>query len=386
MERVKNQQDIFASLLDKFKVKLPKAQKTRIKTLFIVISGIIVKESVNLNKVKNQVGAITGKTTTLGNSFYRRLTRFFDEGFCQRVLWKWILRAVIGELIGRLDKRKGNRYVLMDATCWEFGKVKFYFLTLSVLFEGVSIPFFLVNLSKKGCSNGGERMRLLQMANLLYGLSGMTLIADREYVGRQWFVDLVEKLGLHFVIRLWETDYKKEFSEQKSHYSQTLRKIRLGKTVDVPLLIEGRAFRFIGTRNQSPEKQDDDLVLLLTNLAIDKKRVIDIYSLRWHIDGAARAGLFKFLKTNGFCLEDMSLKNPAKVRLMVCVIIACYVLCVCEGIRHFKKIMIRKKTRTRYESIFRRGYSVFCQFCQKIELFLGWMMANLGKPIRYASP
>ena len=52
--------------------------------------------------------------------------------------------------------------------------------------------------------------------------------------------------------------------------------------------------------------------------------------------------------------------------------------------RHFKKIMIRKKTRTRYESIFRRGYSVFCQFCQKIELFLGWMMANLGKPIRYA--
>jgi len=46
---VKNQQDIFASLLDKFKVKLPKALKTRVKTLFIVMSGIIVKESVNWN-------------------------------------------------------------------------------------------------------------------------------------------------------------------------------------------------------------------------------------------------------------------------------------------------------------------------------------------------
>jgi hypothetical protein len=50
---VKNQQDIFSSLLDKFKVKLPKAQKTRVNTLFIVISGIIVKQSVNLNKIKN---------------------------------------------------------------------------------------------------------------------------------------------------------------------------------------------------------------------------------------------------------------------------------------------------------------------------------------------
>lgn len=74
MESVKNQQDIIASLLDKFKAKLPKAQKTHLKTLFIVMSGIIVKESVNLNKVKNQIGAITGKTDTLANSCYRRLT------------------------------------------------------------------------------------------------------------------------------------------------------------------------------------------------------------------------------------------------------------------------------------------------------------------------
>jgi hypothetical protein len=197
---VKNQQDIFASLLDKFKVKLAKAQKTRVNTLFIVISGIIVKQSVI--KIKNQVGTITGKTATLASSCYGRLTRFFDDGFCQRVLWKWILRAVVGQLIGRLDKRKGARYLLMDATCWELDKVKFHFLTLSILLEGVSIPFFLVNLAKKGCSNGRERKRLLQMADLLYGLKGMTLIADRKYVGRQWLVDLVQGLGLNLVIRL----------------------------------------------------------------------------------------------------------------------------------------------------------------------------------------
>lgn len=69
-----NQQDIFASLLERFKVKLPKAQKARVKTLLIVMSGIIVKESMNLSKIKNQVGTITGKTATLANSCCRRLT------------------------------------------------------------------------------------------------------------------------------------------------------------------------------------------------------------------------------------------------------------------------------------------------------------------------
>jgi len=223
----------------------------------------------------------------LASSCYGRLTRFFDDGFCQRVLWQWILRAVVGQLIGRLDKRKGARYLLMDATCWELDKVKFHFLTLSILLEGVSIPFFLVNLAKKGCSNGRERKRLLQMADLLYGLRGMTLIADRKYVGRQWLVDLVQ--GLNLVIRLSQTDYKKEFYEHKAHYQQTIRKIRKGKTVDGPLLVEGRSLRFIGTMNDNPENPDDDLVLLLTNLEIDKKRVVDIYGLRWQIDGAARA-------------------------------------------------------------------------------------------------
>ena len=202
-------------------------------------------------------------------------------------------------------------------------------------------------------------------------------------------MDLVETFGLNFVIRLSETDYKKEFCEQKAHYQQTLSKIRRGKTVDVPLVIQGRSLRFIGTKNDNAEKPDDELALLLTNLKIDKKRVVAIYGLRWQIDGAARAVMFKCLKSNGFDLEGMSLTNPAKVRLMLCMVIACYVLCVCEGIRHMRKIVVRKKTRTRYESVFRRGYSVFCQFCQfcqNLGLFLDWMLANLGMPIRCAPP
>jgi hypothetical protein len=46
------------------------------------------------------------------------------------------------------------------------------------------------------------------MAKCLYPLKGMILIADQEYIGRQWFNDLIEKIELNFVIRILETDYR----------------------------------------------------------------------------------------------------------------------------------------------------------------------------------
>ena len=98
--------------------------------MFVIICGIIVKENVNLNKLKNQVGVITDKNNTLANSHYRRLTRFFDTPFCKHQLWKMILKTVIQQVVSTLDKRSMSKYLLLDGTSWEFGKTKFHFLTL----------------------------------------------------------------------------------------------------------------------------------------------------------------------------------------------------------------------------------------------------------------
>ena len=114
------------------------------------MSVVIVKETVNLNKLKNQIGVVLGNETTQNDSHYRRLTRFFDEQFHLFSLWKYLLKIAIEALILRLDQRGGHKYLLMDATSWEFGKIKFQFLFLSVVYEGISIPIFFVNLGKKG--------------------------------------------------------------------------------------------------------------------------------------------------------------------------------------------------------------------------------------------
>lgn len=362
---MKTQQQLLVSLLDKFKTDLPKSQQTLLKTLFVIICSIIVKENVNLNKLKNQVGVIADKNQTLANSHYRRLTRFFDALFCKHQLWKMILKTVIQQLVSTLDKRKMSKYLLLDGTSWEFGKTKFYFLTLSIVYQGISVPIFFINLAKKGCSDHLERKRLLLMANCLYPLKGMTLIADREYIGRQWFSDLIEQFELNFVIRISETDYKLDLQNQGKSYAQLLKKARKGKLVEQTLTLGNQTLRMIATRNQTPEKQDDSLIILITNLPLKKQKILSIYKLRWQIEC-----MFKCLKSNGFNVEMIAFKDKKKIRLIFCIVIACYVLCVSEGLKNFKKITVRQK----YESIFRKGYSLISKHCQQLVLFLEWCL------------
>jgi hypothetical protein len=362
---VKKTSNLYASLLDKFKKDCPKKYQTSLKNLLLVISSIIVKETVNLNKLKHQLGVILGNETTQSDSNYRRLTRFFDESFHLYSLWKMLLKVVISQVIQRLDKRSGHKYLLMDATCWELGVVKFHFLFLSMVYEGISIPIFFVNLSKKGHSCFDERKRFLQMADILIPLKGMTLIADREYIGRDWFIFLVSELSLNFIIRLPQGGYKTDIGYL---YGQFIRDIKKGKTKEISLKIGNHTFRIVGTKNKNPENADDDLVILLTNLPLKKQKIIAIYGIRWQIEG-----MFKAMKSNGFNLEEMSLTNPLKVRLMLCIIIVCYVLCVSEGIKKFKKKSKKQQQNLRV-SIFQQGYEILNLKTQKIVLFLDWLL------------
>jgi hypothetical protein len=111
---MKKEEQHISSLSDKFTKDLPKSQGTLVKTLFVIICGIMVKETINLNKVKNQIGTITDKEKTQANSHYRRLTRFFNHPFCRYILWKWILRFIILEVIEHLDKRKLSSYLVFE--------------------------------------------------------------------------------------------------------------------------------------------------------------------------------------------------------------------------------------------------------------------------------
>jgi hypothetical protein len=381
---VKKTNHLYASLLDKFKADYPMKHRTTLKNVLVVLCTILVKETVNLNRLKNQVGVILGKPDTEADSHYKRLTRFFQARFHQRVIWKLILKAVVNYIIQQLDQRQGGKYLLLDATSWEFGKVRIQLLVLSILYQGIAIPIAWVNLAKKGHSNFTERKRLLQMAQCIYPLQGMTLLADREYISRPWFTWLVEVLELDYIIRVPINDYKGEINQGKKRYSRLIKQARAGKMVSQDLMMEGIACQFIAFRNESATTQAEELVLLLTSLKANKQRIARLYAQRWHTEC-----LFKNWKSNGFHLEELSLINPAKIRLMVSLVIAAYVLCAREGIRHLNQIRSRttKEGReTRYISLFRKGYTFICLVAQQIERFLVYLIDILGKPIRTLKP
>jgi hypothetical protein len=102
-----------------------------------------------------------------------------------------------------------------------------HYLVLSVLVGSVAVPIYWVQLEKVGASNQEERKRMFEAAFSLFDLKGMTLLADREYIGKSWF-KFLKNNKIHFVIRLRLGDYVEDVNTAKGKgYEQMLNKCAL---------------------------------------------------------------------------------------------------------------------------------------------------------------
>ena len=379
---VTNLTKLHSSFLDKAKELTGLLRPALLKNLIVVGCAILLKETVNLNKLKNGVGLLLANDQTLPNSHYRRLTRFFEEPLAKRHLWKGLLKWLIA-YIGQWDGRSQSLFLTLDGTRWEWGQTKIQLLVLSLVYRGVSLPLCWVDLAKKGHSSQQERKRLLQIAAKLYDLSGFCLLADREYVGREWFA-LLDEPGLFFIVRLSRQDYKHELSAGRKSYSSLLKRALKGKLVSQDIRIGQGCYQVVATSHQDGPDGPDPLVLLLTNTTWAKQKVVARYRIRWCTEP-----LFRHLKSNGFDLEAMGFENRQKIRLLVAIVVVLYVICVAEGLRHFDRI-----GRKRYangglygsESVFRVGYGVVAIHLSTIELFVEWLLNAMREKIKVPKP
>ena len=379
---VTNIAKLHSSLLDKTKEWAGLLRPALLKNLVAVGCAILIKETVNLNKLKNALGLLLENEQTLPNSHYRRLTRFFDEDWVKRHLWKGLMKWII-TYIRRWDGRSMSLFLVLDGTHWEFGQMKVQLLVLSLVYRGISLPLCWVNLKKKGHSDQQERKRLLQMAAKLFDLRGFCLLADREYIGRDWFAFL-DELGLLFIIRLPRQDYKYEISAGGRSYGSLLKRALKGKVVSQDIRLGQGCYQFIATCHQDGPDGADPLVLLLTNTTWAKHKVVDRYRIRWCTES-----LFGHLKTNGFDLEEMGFENEQKIRLMVAIVVVLYVICVAEGLKHFERIGQKKYADGRVsnsEAVFRVGYGVVAVQLRTIEHFLGWLLNAMHQKVKVPKP
>lgn len=342
-----------------------------VKNLFIVTESVFEAKSTNLNQVKDKVGKVlANQDTTKPASNYRRLTRFFCLSEEEKKNLSKSLLCVCFCLLG-LKGRK-PKYLALDGTSWEIGTKKVHLLVLSVIINGVSIPICWEDLAKKGTSNYEERTALFDRASKWYDLSGMILLADREYIGEKWFSYLVNK-GLHFVIRVKKSVYKEYVDTQRSgNYNRYFKhqkwryiglereayKKRYRQTgVSKQITIAGKKYTFVVFKN--PKKEAKEALVYFISTLKCKKKIVTSYPIRWKIECC-----FKHLKSNGFNLEDLNLKDSEKIKLMMAIVCFLYVLCINEGLIAYKKM--KKSDIKKYSdgseslavSIFRKGLAI----------------------------
>ena len=360
-------------LLAKISEYLPNQGKSCVKNVLTLSLCLLIKETVNLNKLKGTVGAVLGKSNTQASSNYKRLIRIFDQ-YSDSTLWLDLLVFVFTFLGLRGD------YLILDGTSWRSGKTKFHFLTLCVVYRDVAIPIFWRNLQKIGHSSSQERIGLIKEAMLRFDLADSVLIADREYIGASWFRFLMDS-DIDFVIRLKSGTYREAINHSAGKsYEQLCSKVAhskvAGKVLGKPFVLEEMPLSFVVLKNGRRDATEP-VVYLVTSLGESARSIADKYRMRWKIEA-----FFKHMKTNGFSLESLNLGTQPRCQLLMAIVVFAYVLSIKEGLKTYGKVRVKKYangSQEREESMFRHGMNSLMRFCADLITFCRHLFSELGR-------
>jgi hypothetical protein len=268
-------------LLNKISENFPAYSRSCVKSFLVTSLCILLKETLNLNKLKGAVGGVLGTPTIQADSGYKRLIRLFDNYAFSR-LWLDLLCFAF-----TLIELSGD-YLLLDGTSWKRGKKKHHYLTLCLVHENVAIPIYWIDLNKLGISSTQERILIIKKALKTFDLKNRILIADREYASTKWLTFLKNN-GLDFVVRLKKNAYKKSINRSKGKSYGTLEtKVKRSKIATKAMkkafILDGMTFYFIVVKNHKNDPKEPLLYLITSLDTYHAKALSDIYRIRWKID------------------------------------------------------------------------------------------------------
>ena len=341
-----------------------------VKNLWLLTSLVPLARTVNLYKMKDYVGGVLNKANSNPDSDYKRLIRFFQMWGGREDLLHDLMHQNLQLLRGL-----GFKTLVMDGTSWQIGSTEIHYLVLSVLAGNVAVPIFWVQLEKIGASSQEERKAMLEEAMLLFDLRGMTLLADREYVGREWFKFLKDN-KIDFVIRLRAGDYEEDvnFSKGRSYQGMRARCLQRKRLVKKQVCLKDENYTFVMMPNPKPDAEEP-VLLFLTTLS-NARKAAELYVKRWKIEC-----LFKHLKTNGYNLEDLNLKDAGKNMLMMAIVVTAYTLAIQEGWKRRKQIraqLYADGSELPEVSIFREGLARLTAKCFCFINFIKYILRTIS--------
>lgn len=349
---------MYAHLLDKFKESHPEWQEGLLKNTLLMLALILDRQTVCLWKLKGSVGKFLGNTQTDSRSHYQRIKRWFWGCLEQKYVWLILLETSAGLL------KKMTEIIILDGTSWQWGGQTYHFLTLSILYKGVAIPIWWVELGRLGISSQNQRKVLITGALKVLKLLGKTLIGDREYIGGLWFKYLKDN-ELEFVIRLRDKNYNDALNATGKSIEKLENKAkkRLGQAFSKHFELNGESYFFVLTAYKDRTGKVE-ILRLVTTIAYANKAV-ELYKLRYRIEA-----LFKHLKSNGFDLEALHLQSSRKIRLMMALVVLAYTLSIIYGLKGYKRKYPPLKHGSPAMSVFKVGIELWQNHLGSFVLFL----------------
>jgi hypothetical protein len=101
---------------------------------------------------------------------------------------------------------------------------------LAVVADGIAIPILWTFLSKKGNSNTKERIHLLNKFIGIFGKNKIEcIVADREFVGTDWFLCLTDVQNIRVRIRIKDNYKINKLNGDRSHVKNFFRNISINQ-------------------------------------------------------------------------------------------------------------------------------------------------------------
>ena len=326
---------LLAPLLERLRPHFP-LSNSRLLTLCVLIVGLANTRTVNLSHLASQ---FPGEALLASN--YRRLQRFFQHARLDG--------DVAAQLIVHMLNLSRPKVLALDRTNWKLGARNINILVLAIVTRRFRVPLMWSFVDHQGNSSTAQRVALMQRYLRLFGvLSIDALLADREFIGSEWFEFLCDN-NVPFVIRLRE-DMWVQLEDGGCHrFTSLLRKRRHGvwrgwlsameRTSQNRLFFEAKRIR--GER---------EAIIVGTNIE-GKRRALNLYRRRWGIEC-----LFADAKTRGLNIEDTHMTNPAKLATLLVNVALAIVWAYRCATRTLGRGTIAKKTHgRRRKSCFRIG-------------------------------
>lgn len=203
-------------------------------------------------------------------------------------------------------------------------------------------------LDKRGNSNTQERIDLLAGFIKQFGKTSILgLLADREFVGEEWF-NYLKNEGINFIIRI-----KKNAKTTNSQGQEVpVQNLFLHLKRAEQLILEDSRLITGVTVYLTALRLNDGELLILASSQKNENQAVEYYKERWQIET-----LLSCLKSRGFNLEDTHVTDPKRIKrlLIIPVITFCWAHRIGEW-QHdsVKPIKVKKHLRLS-KSIFKTG-------------------------------